>query len=196
MSAAERDELDDLLERLAAEKAARDESARAAEPTAEDGAEEVPGHRDHGWGVWDLPIGTALANADNTAQYDNPVAKKKTRKKGATERDHYSVLFPGHELRYPEGFPRAQWDEPRVYDEQKPPGRSWTIYNYFTGGYEWHFAPLETAPEDTQREYHPQGLTVAEERAASKARRAAHTGPIGKLPRRESKYNLPPILPR
>lgn len=189
MSAAERDELDQLLDRLAAEKIARDEAERAAHP-APAPAEETVSH--HGWNAWDLPIGATQAGP---AQYDNPEAKKKPKKSGE-EKDFRALLFPGSEPRYPEGFPRAEWDEPRVYDERKPPGRSWTIYNYRTGGHEWHFAPLDTAPEETQRDYHPERLTVAEERARGAARRAAHTGPIGALARPKPRFSLPPILPR
>lgn len=162
----------------------------------EDGREELEAlYTPRSWAVWDLPSGQTTTPDGAPAQYDNPEAKKKSRKQGEG-RDHHDLLFPGVAIRYPHGFPRATWDEPKLYDKQKPPGRSWTIYNYRTQGYEWHFAPLDTAPEDTQRAYHPQGLTVAEERAAGAARRAAHSGPVGALrPLAPRRFAFPPILP-
>lgn len=177
-----RDDLDAALQVMAAER------AEAAEGDDEPAA--------RSWSVWDLPIGQTVGMGDGTAaQYDNPIAKKKSRKKGE-ERDHHDLLFPGVPIRYPDGFPRADWDQPAIFDEAKPPGRSNTIYNYFTQSYEWHFAPLDVAPVDRQREYHPQGLSVAEERAASLKRRAAHTGPVGALKTHPHRIVFPPILPR
>jgi hypothetical protein len=96
------------------------------------------------------------------------MAKKKD---PAAEKDFHALLFPGEKLAYPRGFPRAPWDEPTHFDERKPPGPSFTIRNYRTGGYEWHFMRLEYAPEEVQRDYHPEGLSVAEERVASARRR-------------------------
>ena len=59
-------------------------------------------------------------------------------------------------------FPRVPGDQPASYPEQSPPGFAWTIYNYRERRSYWHFGrPAEWA-EDVQRDYDPDGLTVAE----------------------------------
>ena len=53
-------------------------------------------------------------------------------------------------------------DLPANYPEQSPPGFAWTIYNYRERRSYWHFGrPAEWA-EAVQRDYDPDGLTVAE----------------------------------
>ncbi len=61
-------------------------------------------------------------------------------------------------------FPRVPGDLPQDYPDASPPGNAWTIYNYREQRCYWHFGrPAEWA-EDVQRDYDPEGLTVAERR--------------------------------
>ena len=63
------------------------------------------------------------------------------------------------------GFPRVPGDRPKDYPEASPPGPAWTIYHYGERRSYWHFADPATWDEAIQRDYDPEGLTVAERRA-------------------------------
>ena len=66
--------------------------------------------------------------------------------------------------RTPGIFPRVPGDLPKDYPEASPPGLAWTIYNHRERRSYWHFGrPAEWA-EAVQRDYDPDGLTVAERR--------------------------------
>lgn len=61
-------------------------------------------------------------------------------------------------------FPRVPGDLPANFPEGGPPGNCWTIYNYRERRCYWHLARPETWPEGVQRDFDPDGLSVAERR--------------------------------
>jgi len=63
------------------------------------------------------------------------------------------------------GFPRVPGDLPQDYPEASPPGPAWTIYHYRERRSYWHFTDPATWDEAIQRDYDPEGLTVAERQA-------------------------------
>ena len=66
-------------------------------------------------------------------------------------------------------FPRAEWDTPINYDEARPPGNSFTLYNYRLGRSEWSFQRLSTQPREIQKDYYPPGRAPWDSPDARKA---------------------------